>query len=36
VLGMMGVPIFAHTFTTLGHVKRIILNGAIPPGLVTI
>jgi hypothetical protein len=30
--GMMGIPVYASTFTTLGHVKSIILNGALPAG----
>ena len=36
VASLMGEPVFAYTFTTLGHVKSIILNGAVAPGLMTI
>jgi hypothetical protein len=32
----LGIPIFATTFTTLGHVKRIILNGELPTGVLTV
>lgn len=31
-----GFPVFAATFTTLGHVKRMILEGPVPPGLVAV
>jgi len=36
VAGLMGIPVFAHTFTTLGHVKRIILSGPVPPGIIKV
>lgn len=33
---VVGFPIFISTFTTLGHVKSIILNGEMPPGAVMV
>lgn len=32
----VGIPVFISTFTTLGHVKRMVLDGPVPPGLVTV
>ena len=33
---LVGFPVFVSTFTTLGHVKSIILDGDVPPGLVSV
>jgi hypothetical protein len=32
----LGIPVYVTTFTTLGHVKRIILDGPLPDGVLTV